>query len=535
MISINKDGKLNTSYHLKKPMKRSYILAADLGVSLVKVGIYDTSGNCIQLKTDNSPAEYPKPHIFVQSGDEYFKIVTCLIKSLMDNPHIHSADIEAIVFSGAMGGAIGIDNEWNAVTRWSTVIDNRSCNYAIDMMKTAGDEIRILSGTNFPSYSPKILWWKTEYPNVYKKISKFMFLNGFIAGKMGNLTVERAFVDRTYLQMTGIADLLKNKWSDTLCYQFGIEKNKLPNIVRSKTIIGKLCKTVAQNCGLIDGIPLIAGAGDKPAGYVGAGIATPGLLIDEAASFAAFSLCTDRYVPDRNHRTLENIPSPISGQYYPTIYLIGSGTTHTWFKNTFGDEEKRIAAETGKSEYDILDEKAKNIAPGSDGLLAIGLLGGRVTPCDPDIKGMWLGFSWNHKKEHFYRSLLESFAYEYAHSLNVMKENYPDLKLHEVRVIGGGARSDLWNQIKSDVLGLPYKKLDRDDFTLLGDVLIAGNAIGIYDDLAEIAQSFAKGRKYYYPDEDNYLQYQEFTKAYGNTFDRVRDIFLNLKKIPHSK
>jgi len=85
------------------------------------------------------------------------------------------------------------------------------------------------------------------------------------------------------------------------------------------------------------------------------------------------------------------------------------------------------------------------------------------------------------------------------------------------------------------VLGLPYKKLDRDNFTLLGDVLIAGNAIGIYDDLAEIAQSFAKGRKYYYPDEDNYLQYQEFTKAYGNTFDRVRDIFLNLKKIPHSK
>lgn len=510
-------------------MKKSHILAVDLGVSFVKVGMYDTSGNCIQLKKDKSPAEYPEPQVFVQSGDEYFQIVTRLIKSLMDDPHIQATDIEAIVFSGAMGGALGIDNEWNAVTQWSTIIDNRSCNYAVDMMKRAGDEIRILSGTNFPSYSPKILWWKSEYPNIYKRVEKFIFLNGFIAGKMGNLTAEHAYVDRTYLQMTGIADILNNRWSDTLCYQFGIDKNKLPNIVSSNTIIGKICKTVAQYCGLIDGIPIIAGAGDKPAGYIGAGIATPGLLIDEAASFAAFSLCTDRYVPDRNHRTLENIPSPLFGQYYPTIYLIGSGTTNTWFKNTFGDEEKRIAAETGKSEFDILDEKAKNLSTGSDGLLAIGLLGGRVTPCDPDIKGMWIGFSWNHKKEHFYRSLLESFAYEYAHSLNVMKENYPDLKFHEVRVIGGGARSDLWNQIKSDVLGLPYKKLDRDDFTLLGDVLIAGNAIGIYEDLAEVAQNFAKRGKTYYPNKDNHFHYQKFIRVYGNIFNQVRDIFLNLK------
>ena len=506
-----------------------------MGVSFVKVGIYDTSGNCIQLITEKSPAEYPKPDVFVQSGDEYFNIVTSLIKSLMDNPLICAADIIAIVFSGAMGGAIGIDNEWNAVTHWSTVIDNRSCPYAIDMMKTAGDKIRTLSGTNFPSFSPKILWWKTEYPDVYRKISKFVFLNGFIAGKMGNLTSENAFVDRTYLQMTGIADLIKNEWSDELCYQFGINKNKLPDIVRPNTIIGKLGKTVAQKCELIDGIPLIAGAGDKPAGYLGAGIATPGLLIDEAASFTAFSLCTDRYIPDLKHRTLENIPSPISGQYYPTIYLIGSGTTHTWFKNTFGDEEKRIAAETGRSEYDILDEKAKNIPPGSDGLLAIGLLGGRATPCDPDIKGMWLGFSWNHKKEHFYRSLLESFAYEYAHSLRVMKENYPDIKMHEVKVIGGGARSDLWNQIKSDVLGLPYKKLNRDDFTLLGDALIAGNAIGVYNDIKEGAQNFAKGTKDYYPKEDNHKHYKGFIKAYESTFDRVRDIFLDLKKIHNVK
>jgi xylulokinase len=124
-----------------------------------------------------------------------------------------------------------------------------------------------------------------------------------------------------------------------------------------------------------------------------------------------------------------------------------------------------------------------------------------------------------------------SFAYEYAHSLRVMKENYPNMRIHEVRVIGGGARSDLWNQIKTDVLGVPYNRLNRDDFTLLGDALIAANAIGIYSDITEIAQHFAKGIKDYYPNKENHNHYKEFIKAYESTFDRVRDIFLDLKTI----
>jgi sugar (pentulose or hexulose) kinase len=62
-------------------MKKTYILAIDLGVSLVKIGIYDASGNRTLLVTERSPAEYPQPDVFVQSGDEYFKIVIRLIKT----------------------------------------------------------------------------------------------------------------------------------------------------------------------------------------------------------------------------------------------------------------------------------------------------------------------------------------------------------------------------------------------------------------------------------------------------------------------
>jgi xylulokinase len=258
------------------------------------------------------------------------------------------------------------------------------------------------------------------------------------------------------------------------------------------------------------------------------------VLIDESASFAALSLCVDRYVPDIENKTLENMPSPVRGHYFPCFFLFGSGVTHVWFKDNFGDEERSAASVTGRSAFELLDEKAKNVPPGSEGLLAVGLFGGRGYPSDPDIRGMWIGHTWSHRKEHFYRSLLESFAYEYGYVLNVMRKNYPDINFDEVRIIGGGARSDLWNQIKCDVMGVKYTKLNRDDFTLLGDALVAGHALGIYEDLREISQKFVVKSKDYSPDRKNHNYYKTYVHYYENIFDRVRDIFVDLKNIANN-
>jgi len=513
-------------------MKGTFLVGIDLGVSLIKVGIYDVNGNRIETVIKDSPGHCPKPGIFEQSGNEFLKTVIDALNESMIKSQINPSSVEAIAFSGQMGGAIGVDRNWEAVTCWSNPLDTRYTPYIDKMLLSKKDQILKLSGTNFPYFAPKILWWKNEFPDLYKNSSKFMFLSGFIAGKMGNIGIENAYVDRTYLEMSGIADIPNNNWSSELCNEFGIDISKLPRILNSTSVIGKLDKSIADVCGLKDGIPLVAGAGDKPAGYLGAGMVEPGLLIDEAASFATFSICVDEYIPDIKFKTLENIPSPIPGNYFPTVILVGSGATHKWFRDTFGNEEKRVEAESMKSAYEILDEKAKSINPGSDKLLSIGLLGGRANPSDPDIRGMWIGFSWGHKKEHFYRSLLESFAYEYAYTAKVMRENYPNLKFDEIRVIGGGAVSDFWNQIKCDIIGIPYIKLNRNDFALLGDIIIAGNAIGIFDDLGKTAKKFSKKTKEYLPNKKIHEYYKNYVNLYEGLFERVRELYVDLKNIP---
>ncbi len=511
-----------------------YIIGVDLGVSFVKVGIYDIEGNCKGVTVKNSPGDYPKPGVFIQKNEDYMKVVLDSLKEAVEKSGIDNFKVEVIGFSGAMGGATGVDRKWNVIADWSIVSDTRYYPYVVEMQNIAGEQILKISGTNFPVFAPKLLWWKKKFPNLYNKVAKFMFLSGYIVGKLCDIPIDEVFVDRSYLQMSGLADIINNKWSEEICNEFDIDINLLPKIFDSYTIIGKLSKKFAMLCGLKEGIPLIAGAGDKPASSIGAGLVTPGTLIDESASFAALSLCVDKYIPDTKYRTLENIPSPIKGYYFPSLFIFGSGVTLAWFKDNFGGEEKLLASKTNKSAFELLDERARKVSPGSEGLLALGLLGGRGYPSDPNIRGMWIGHSWSHKKEHFYRSLLESFAYEYGYVLNVMKKTYPDLELNEVRVIGGGARSDLWSQIKCDVMGLKYVKLSRDDFTLLGNVLIAGYGIGIYKDLKEVAKKFVIKTKEYLPDKKIHEHYKEYASYYENIFDKVRDIFIDLKNIVNS-
>lgn len=512
-------------------MKKSYLIGIDAGVSFVKAGVYDVNGNCEGAVNKSSPGDHPSPGVFIQKNEDYLSTVLNALKEAVEKSGIDSSDVEAVGFSTAMGGATGVDKDWTTVTDWSIISDTRYYPYVVQMQKAAGGLIQRLSGTNFPIFAPKLLWWKKDFPEAYKRVRKFMFLCGYLVGKLCDIPVEDAYVDRTFMQISSLADIVNEKWSDEICEEFDIDKNLLPKIVESHSVVGRLSSKFAEKCGLKTGTPVVAGMGDKPAGSLGAGLVSPGVLIDESASFAALSLCVDKYVPDVEHNTLENMPSPVKGYYFPCFFLFGSGVTHAWFKDNFGAEEIAAASDTGRSAFELLDEKAGKLPPGSEGLLSVSLLGGRGYPSDPDIKGMWIGHTWSHKKEHFYRSMLESFAYEYGFVLNVMKKNYPEIDFDEVRVIGGGARSGLWNQIKCDVTGLKYTKLTRDDFTLLGDVLIAGHAVGIYKDLKEVSQKYATKDKNYLPNRENHEIYKKYVQCYSNIFDRVRDIYVDLKNI----
>ena len=213
------------------------------------------------------------------------------------------------------------------------------------------------------------------------------------------------------------------------------------------------------------------------------------------------------------------------------MYISGGGLTHRWFLDKFAADVKEQATAKGISPYQLLDEQATAVPPGAEGLLFIPHLVGRACPNDPDVRGCWIGFTWTHERPHFYRALLESIAYDYAQALNVVREYLPDATFSEVRIIGGGAKSSLWNQIKADVLGLPYVLLPRQDVAALGCAIMAGHAVGIYSDMAATAKRFAPPGQRIEPRTAYHDYYKPFVTAYQESFGDLRGVYARLTSL----
>ncbi len=256
-------------------------------------------------------------------------------------------------------------------------------------------------------------------------------------------------------------------------------------------MVGEVSEAAAAEFGLAQGTAVAAGCGDSAASALGGGITRSGMLFDVAGTAAILAGCTDQYVADVENRALMTMRSVIPGLWNPLAYIAGGGIALRWFRDQFFNRLRGEEQELSGDLYTELVEQATRIAPGSDGLFFSPHLGGRICPATPEMRGAWHGFSWGHTQAHFARSVLESVAYEYAYYLGILRDLIPGLNLFEARVVGGGARSPVWNQIKADVLGVPYQPLKGNEFGSWGSAMIAGKAAGVFDDLASLADEHA--------------------------------------------
>ena len=511
-------------------MKDILLMAVDLGTSFIKVGVYDTDSTCITLETEPVKDYRPGPGIFIQKGEELLASVITCMKKVCAALEGRAECIEAIAFTGQMSGFMVVDKNWNDITTWSCSLDSRYMPYAEKQMEKLRDPFLCIGGTNFPQMAPKYEWFKMEYPEQSKKIAKYLMISGYVIGKLGDISVEDAVIDRSFTQWTGLADVQNDRWSQEICREIGLDEKYLPRIVNSNHICARLNKEMAAATGLKQGVVLVSGAGDKPAGCLGAGIVNYGDMIFEASSYGEVSCCVSEYRPDMDERRLDVIPSAVPGEFYATHFAAGSGITLDWFMNTFVKQ----AGISTKEMFVDMEHKMSSIAPGCNGLMGIGLLGGSSMPLDGSLRGMWMGFDWSHSKEHFYKALLESFTYDFTLCMQRMEELYPEYELDHVRIIGGGAKSPVWTQMCADVQGKRYEVLNREDAAMWGAAILAGNAIGVFPDLKETALKHVKVEREFLPDLSKREAYMPYLHLYKDYMVELHDFYERIGQLSNN-
>lgn len=511
---------------------KSYLLGVDLGTTGTKAAIFDNNGKLIAKAYEETKLYYPKPGWVEQDPEDFYISAVHTIQQCLKESGIPVNQLEAVAFDGQMAGIGTIDSNWGTPTVYDSWLDTRCKDY-INQMKVHEKMIINKSGGP-PTYchGPKILWWMNKAPDIWRKIHKFVVPGSYVAGRMAGLKGDDAFIDYTYLHFSSFSNTKTGEWDEDLCNIFKVPIKKLPRIVKPWEIIGHLSPEAAEHTGLLEGTPIAAGAGDQAAGMLGAGMVKPGMVLDVAGTASVFSICVDRFVPDLKYKTLFTVRLVPENLYCALAYINGGGLNLRWFRDELAKNERDEAKQVGKDLYTLMNEKAALVPAGSERLIFIPHLGGRVCPNNPDIRGQWIGFTWAHRKEHFYRSMLEAVAYEYAIYLGIEKELISNLNFTEVRVIGGGAVSKLWNQIKADVLGIPYVSLNRQEYAVLGSAIIAGYAVGLFENMVETAKSFIQPTDKIESRKKHHLYYQKLVKQYINLLNCLCDTYIDLAALP---
>jgi xylulokinase len=201
-------------------------------------------------------------------------------------------------------------------------------------------------------------------------------------------------------------------------------------------------------------------------------------------------------------------------------YINGGGMDLEWAKDLLFHD---ITSDT----FNFINQEIEKLEPSN--IIFIPHLKGRSCPNQPYLRGVWAGFSWEHKREHLFRAILEGIAFEYAYYLKIIKELFPEISFSEVRVIGGGAKSSIWNTIKASILNIPYAELDREECAIWSSALIGGYAVGLFKDLAQKAKNSVKITKIYTPKEGLYSFYQKLFPLYVDTLEAMRTVFMKHK------
>jgi sugar (pentulose or hexulose) kinase len=193
-----------------------------------------------------------------------------------------------------------------------------------------------------------------------------------------------------------------------------------------------------------------------------------------------------------------------------------------WFVKQFAADASHEAEQQGLSAYQLLDNQAAAIPPGSDGLVLLDYWKGNRTPYnDASATGAIWGFTLNHTRAHVFRAILEGTAYGAAHNLSILRAS--GLSPELIIASGGGAKSRLWLQIHADACGLPVQVPHLACAPAVGAVVNASVAAGFYANVIEAAKRMVKLEPPIDPHPETHNLYEEYLQHYVGTYEALRD------------
>lgn len=500
-------------------MTHAAVMGIDVGTGGTRAMVVDARGQILASATeDHAPFASPCIGWAEQHPDDWWRAAQLAIRKAIRNSGLRADQISCAGFSGQMHGAVMLDRDGKVVRPaliWCDVRTQKQC----DEITSQLSRERLIELTSNPALAnftlTKFLWVRDNEAEDWRRVRRVMLPKDYVRFKLTGI----AATDVADASGTLLLDVGRRTWSAEILSAVGMDRSILPELFESPAVCGRINAAGAEASGLVEGTPVVAGAGDQAAGAVGMGIVAPGAVSATIGTSGVVFAATDRAVTDARGR-LHTFCHAIQNRWHVMGVTQAAGLSLRWLRDTFFQAGEKKPGDM----YDDMTKEADRVSAGSEQLLWAPFLMGERTPhLDPNVRGALVGLTASHTRAHVIRAVLEGVAFSLKDTFQILEEM--GIPIERVRLGGGGARSLLWRRIQSEIYGREVEIVAAEEGAAYGAAVLAGVGAGLWPSVDAACESVVQVSERVTPDPVHVATMKAQYERYRRIYPALKSIY----------
>ncbi len=514
---------------LQKGLAMKYFLGVDVGTSGTKVLVMDVRAKVLATASAVYGVSSPKPGWSEQNPEDWWVATVKATRAAIKKAGIPGRAVAGIGLSGQMHGLVITDDQGQPLRPSLIWNDQRTARQAEEIESKVGGRkklIDLVGNAAMTSFTlTKLLWVRQQEPRIYDKIRHMLLPKDYVRLKLtGEYVGEVSDMSGTLM-----LDQKTRDWSKSILSTFEIDPKILPPVVESHEVTGRLTPIAARRLGLSTDTVVVGGGGDQPAGAVGNGVVREGLTSATMGTSGVVYTHSREYRTDPASR-VNTFCSCVAGQWCMFGCVMAAGGSYQWLRNTLCDAEVAAAKAKNQDPYELMTASAAKAKPGCEGLFWLPYLTGERTPhADPLARAGWVGITARTGRDELIRSVVEGATFAMGDVVNLLLDR--GVKISEIRLSGGGARSKFWRQLQADIYGKTCTTINSEQGGAYGVALLAAVGAGEYKNIQQACQSAIKITRTIKPDPKTRQLYKKLHEQYDRLYPALKQEFANIAEL----
>jgi xylulokinase len=484
--------------------EREVVLGVDVGTSALKAGLFTLHGAALASARAEYALSSPEEGAMEQDPADWWRALATVSHQLMAQVP-PGTRVLALAIGGQAPTLVAVDADLEPTHPAITWLDQRP----------AAEADRLYARINQPvpvwgSWPSQAAWFVRNRPAALRKTRWLLGCPDYLSARLTRRP----------------ASMLWNPPAELEAAE--VDPRLLPPAWVPGEVVGSVDPAVAEFTGLPAGTSVVGGYVDGVLGVLGSGVRRVG---DACLNAGTSGTLTTVCLPPMGYTifglSLEGGAMNTSGKaldwFVQSVASPGSSYTQRFEHGvTESSYTQQFEHGVADSSYAQLLEQAALVPAGCDGLVFVPHLAGERAPHrDPLSRAAWVGLTLGHDRRHLLRAVLEGVAFGFR----AIQESLERLgaPVHDVRCVGGQARSALWNQIVADVLNRPVLVPESMEAAVVGAAILAALGVGAHSSLEQAMGAMVRIQHHLQPDPRRVELYQRLYEIYREVYPALRE------------